>query len=242
MKTTICNKCFYNINSDEYATHYINCNNNNDFKQSLKSSNKFSEGGYNSTSDFNKLNANNYFSTTKPAQKEKNEVDSNYITLNEGAITFGARNNIISDGSISLATNKNNFMSTYLKTNNYENDFTISLFGIRNTIFEYNSYLTCVIHTLWNMKNLREYILYDLVLNEKEAKHNLLNSLQNLFKKINTLIGRNREIISIDDLRKTLNDCFQSKRKFLIDYPDDPIDAFFAFTNAFHSYYIVNTF
>jgi hypothetical protein len=231
LKTTICNKCLLNFTPEEYNSHKDYCI---DYKQSLKGSNKFSQE-CGSTSDFNKLNSNNYFSTFKTQNKKDDE--GGYINLNEGAITFGARNKPPSDSN-SFTGAKINTQTTNIRKKE-EMDFSLSLFGIRNTIFEYNSYLSCVIHTLWNMKKLREYILYDMNINEKDNRQNLLLVLQNLFKKINTVIGRNREVIAIDDVRHALNESFQSRRKFLIDYPDDPVDAYFALINSMHSLYIV---
>jgi hypothetical protein len=213
VKSTICNKCHHNFTPEEYNTHKDHCT---DYKQSLRASNNFKE--YGSTSDFNK---NQYFTTFKGQTND-------YANLNEGAITFGARNRI---------SDSNGFNNKLKKD---ENDFTLSLFGIRNTIFEYNSYLSCVIHSLWNMKKIREFILYDMSINEKDSRQYLLLSLQNLFKKINTIIGSRKEVIAIDDFRNALNECFQSRRKFLIDYPDDPIDAYFAIINSLHSLYIVS--
>jgi hypothetical protein len=227
LKTTICNKCLLNFTPEEYNTHKDYCN---DYRQSLRASNKFQD--YSSTSDFNKLNSNNYFSTFK-AQGKKEESEGSYINLNEGAITFGARNNKPSSDGLG-----SKIVPPAIRKKE-ENDFSLSLFGIRNTVFEYNSYLSCVIHALWNMKKLREYILYDMSINDKDNRQSLLLVLQNLFKKINTVIGRNREIIAIDDVRLALNETFQSRRKFLIDYPDDPVDAYFAIINSLHALFIV---
>ena len=49
----------------------------------------------------------------------------------------------------------------------------------------------------------------------------------------------NNELISIEPVRVSLAELFQSRRKFLLEHPDDPVDALFAILNCFHSNYIV---
>lgn len=105
-----------------------------------------------------------------------------------------------------------------------------------NRIGDHNSFLSVVIHALWNIKFMRNFIINDLnTLNEKESKNKLFYHLKSLFLKYE----RNK-VLDINKLRVALAETFQNRRKFLLDQPDDPVDCYFSFINAIHSYHIVN--
>lgn len=58
-------------------------------------------------------------------------------------------------------------------------------------------------------------------------------------KEYKRLLSKNsHKPLEIDYLRKQLAELFCSRRKFLLNQPDDPIDTFFIIINAIHSYYL----
>lgn len=106
---------------------------------------------------------------------------------------------------------------------------------ITNKIGLHNSFLSVVVHSFWNLKVFRNFFLNDFSsLNEKDPKLKLLSELQNVIQKY----SQNRRI-DLGKLRNSLADLFQNRRKFLVDQPDDPVDCYFAFLNAIHSYSMV---
>jgi len=123
--------------------------------------------------------------------------------------------------------------------------------GIINKIGAHNSFLSVVVQSLWNFSIFRNFVLNELHVNsEKDIKNKLLYELKCLFKKFTQLQIPGQSQLSKNDLKKidisrlriTLAEVFQNRRKFLIDQPDDPIDCFFAFINATHSYEMVSTY
>lgn len=107
--------------------------------------------------------------------------------------------------------------------------------ALLNRMGDHNSFLSVVIHALWNIKFMRNFIINDLnTLNEKESKNKLFYHLKSLFLKYE----RNK-VLDINKLRVALAETFQNRRKFLLDQPDDPVDCYFAFINAIHSHHIV---
>ena len=57
-----------------------------------------------------------------------------------------------------------------------------------------------------------------------------------------SLNSKGKQPIEIGKLRSSISDVFQSRRKFLLEHPDDPVDTLFAILNCFHSNYIVKKF
>lgn len=72
-------------------------------------------------------------------------------------------------------------------------------------------------------------------------KHAILICLRALLKRYQQsfISQQGNSPLNIDKLRKALCELFQSKRKFLPELPDDPVDLYFAIINMFHSQYIV---
>ena len=101
-----------------------------------------------------------------------------------------------------------------------------------NPIGTHNSFLSVILHAIYNMKKLRYYLLNDFPeIKDKEPKTKLLHYLRNTLSKCTETSKK----IDISQLRNTLSDLFQNRRKFLIDHPDDPCDCYFALVNALHS-------
>lgn len=115
--------------------------------------------------------------------------------------------------------------------------------GIINDLEEHNSFLSTVVHALWYLPIVRNYILYELFLQgDRESlstKNRTLKTLQALFLTIQSTPVDDSPIM-ISDFRHSLAQLFGSRRKFLTNCPDDPVDAFYAIINMFHSKYAVN--
>ena len=104
-----------------------------------------------------------------------------------------------------------------------------------NQIGSHNSFLSVILHAIYNMKKLRYYLLNDFPeIKDKNSKTKILYYLRNILYKCTE---KNKKI-DINQLRSTLSDLFQNRRKFLLDHPDDPCDCYFAFINALHSCYL----
>jgi len=225
-KLTVCNKCYNTMSNEEYIKHINNCN---DYRLSLRNGMKFND---NITNDKFKEEIN--------YSNKKEQDDTNYLSLKEGILTFGSRERNYNETRI------NDHNSTIKKNDNFynslknkdSNDYTFSKINnsdinqAKNSKYEYNSYIIAVVYALYNMDKIRDYVINEI--SSKDSK-NILSCLQNVFKKIN----KSKERINTDELRKALNDLFESRRKFLIDYPDDPVDALYALINSLHSYHIV---
>ena len=85
-------------------------------------------------------------------------------------------------------------------------------------------------------------------MNESDNKFRILSQLKVktilnykivLKKYAQSLNLKGKPPIEIGKLRKSISDFFQSRRKFLLEHPDDPVDSLFAILNCFHSNYIV---
>ena len=101
-----------------------------------------------------------------------------------------------------------------------------------NQIGSHNSFLSVILHAIYNMKKLRHYLLNDFPeIKDKNSKTKVLYYLRNVLYKCT----ETNKKIDINQLRNTLSDLFQNRRKFLLDHPDDPCDCYFAFVNAIHS-------
>lgn len=104
-----------------------------------------------------------------------------------------------------------------------------------NKFGSHNSLLGVIIHAIYHMKIFREFIINELIdIKEKDNKTKLLFTLRAILLKY----SENKKI-DLSQLRASLAELFQNRRKFLIDHPDDPIDCYFAIVNAIHSYYMV---
>jgi hypothetical protein len=190
---------------------------------------------YKNTSKFN------YEQPSETCQRDKGD----YHNLNIATFTFGGRQNQhLNDNN----TDNNQMLNTFKKNNNPMKKtkdliaadegglITYSTSGIINKIGQHNSFLSVVVHALWHMKVFRNYVLNDVNINlsDKDPKNKLLYYLKNTFTKYSQG-GR----IDITVLRNNLAECFQNRRKFLIEQPDDPVDCYYAFINSLHSYFIV---
>jgi hypothetical protein len=183
----------------------------------------------------------NYDMTNEPTPKDKPD----YYNLSIATFTFGGRQNqqLLDNNNMEanmMGTFKN--LNTYKKTKelispeDYTAPHTASSFI--NKIGQHNSFLSVVIHSLWHMKIFRNFILSEINLNliDKDPRNRLLAYLKNVFSKY----GQGNNKIDLSNLRVSLAENFQNRRKFIIDQPDDPVDCYYAFINALHSHCIVN--
>lgn len=209
--------------------------------------------------NYKKINSNirNNPSIGKDREREAEDYEAkpnfymkpqNPIIINHNN-NLGNYNNSVLSNNTNITNNSNDVSPIITVINNNPNNsnisnnhqVNISSFSaptLLNRIGDHNSFLAVVIHTLWNIKFMRNFILNDLnTLNEKESKNKLFYHLKSLFLKYE----RNK-VLDINKLRVALAETFQNRRKFLLDQPDDPVDCYFAFINAIHSYHIVYLF
>lgn len=108
-------------------------------------------------------------------------------------------------------------------------------YSFKNSFGAHNSFLISVVNILYNMKPLRKFIINDLTdIKSQDQKAKLIYSLRNILLQCN----ESSQNISVSELRATLAELFQNRKKFVLDYPDDPCDCFFAILNSFHSFYL----
>jgi hypothetical protein len=190
----------------------------------------------------------------------KNKDKGDYYNLNIAAFTFGGRhaggmqdgenNRQIENEEVNMYKNREASMK-YKQVKGEEitspNFFHI---GIENKMGSHNSFLSVIIHTFWKMDIFRDFILNmdtneQSPLNlEKDNKSKLLPNLRSVMVKYMQYSQQSNKrnpskTLDISKLRNSLAEAFQSRRKFLIDQPDDPSDCYYAFINALHSNFIV---
>lgn len=172
-----------------------------------------------------KINNTKYETTDNSYIKTQNINDKTNKNNNDN-LECSINRMLINNQNMSGISNNN------LQTNNKISKISPTLM---NYIGDHNSFLAVVIHALWNLKFIRNFILNDLnTTNEKESKNKLFYHLKSLFLKYE----RNNNL-DIKKIRIALAESFQNRRKFLLDQPDDPVDCYFAFINSIHSLYIV---
>ena len=197
--------------------------------------------------DINNYN-NNFYNTNQSAKI----VNSNY----GGEFTFGQNNDMKSINDINQ-NESNNFFNSSLKNNyrNYKdinnnslkNNINFSQFSnINTTIFhpiffdennnENNSYLTVILHSIFNIKPLFTYIL-NLHQNPDKSSYDysILSSLKEILYKLQKSPN---DKINIRKFKEDLSSQFKNRRKFILNHPDDPVDLFFIILNSIHSFAI----
>jgi len=193
----------------------------------------------------------NYYSKNQISNPVNKLTNNNYI--NDGNSNISANyvnNNSIISNNILNTNNSNDVSANITVINNAHNTSNLSNLNstatriintningpiMVNRIGDHNSFLGVVINALWNIKFFRNFIVNELhTSNEKESKNKLFYYLKSIFNKYE----RNK-ILDINKLRCALAETFQNRRKFLLDQPDNPVDCYFAFINAIHSYHIV---
>jgi hypothetical protein len=195
---------------------------------------------------------------------EQETMGRDYCNLNIATFTFGGRGSSLNNCNLPISENQNqngkNTKSHLFSSENklvYEKEKKVedrvlkkpetrvenfkdlprpalALSSIENPIGSHHSFLAVVVHSIWNLKLLRNFILNEISLSEKDSRNRLLIDTKSLLLKYSQ--GKTLEITK---LRASLADLFQNRRKFLVDQPDDPVDCLFAFLNAIHSYSMV---
>lgn len=103
-----------------------------------------------------------------------------------------------------------------------------------NKIGSHNSFLSVILHSIYHMKKLRNYIINELSeIKEKDQKSKLLYYIRTILLKY-----PDNKKIDLTSLRNCLAELFQNRRKFLLDHPDDPCDCYFAIINSLHSFFM----
>ena len=199
--------------------------------------------------DINNFN-NNFYNTNQSAKI----INSNY----GGEFTFGQNSDLKNVNEINIQNEATNFFNNSLK-NNYRNynDITnnslknnpvnfSSLSSISNNIYrpiffdennnENNSYLTVILHTIFNIKPLFNYIInLSQSPNKSSYDYNLLLSLKEILQKVQKSPN---DKINIRKLKEDLSSQFKNRRKFILNHPDDPVDFLFIILNSIHSFAI----
>lgn len=221
----LCTNCNQEIALLEYPHHKNKCF----FRQTFHNSNRnYIDKENFIISDPNYATLNSIIGM-KLDNLEKNKED-NYIrdqghyNMNDAVVTFGCKNKMKeTKGDSKIRNNSEEIISKEKKL----------IFGIENGLKDNNSFLSVVIQVISAMRKIRKHILRDIIINSKDQKYQILSQLQNVLRNTENL--NKGDIISITDLRNSIADAFQSRRKFLINHPDDPADVYFALINSLHS-------
>lgn len=195
--------------------------------------------------------------------------ESAYMNLNDAAMTFGGRhtttnesrrdpeyeenrryNSNINAKEFNSSIKKNNFLNQNpfsLKNNNNDNRVSLkeslsiennqnkeNLVLFKNSVGDFNDYVIVIIHSLWNMKTLRNFILN---IDQRELRqYKTLVYLKSLLEDYSKNVkGR----LDVSKLKQSLAADFNSRRKFVLNTPDCPVDLFFSLINYLHSFYLV---
>ena len=202
-----------------------------------------------SNNDTNNYN-NNFYNTNQSAKI----VNSNY----GGEFTFGQNNDIKNVNEINNQNESTNFFNNSLK-NNYRNYNELNnnslknnpigfshLSNMNNTIFrpifidennnENNSYITVILHAIFNIKPLFNYILtLSQNNNNSSYDYSILSSIKEILEKVQKSPN---DKINIRKIKEELSSLFKNRRKFIFNHPDDPVDFLFIILNSIHSFVI----
>lgn len=111
---------------------------------------------------------------------------------------------------------------------------------IRNEIGEQNCYVNVIIHTIFNIKEMREYFLTEEI--ENEDRLSILFEMKMIIEKYHDLVSiacktpETFKFIDPIDFRRELDNLFREEKKFRMKSMGDPVDLFFVILNSFHSY------
>jgi len=202
-----------------------------------------------------KINKNKYNMSVKPQirnintpeesnitvkdKKSDKSSDKDYYNMSIATFTFGGKQNNLpmhmSEEAAASIIKNGDYTYTGVPGSGTVGTNT-EIYQFERNSLQHNSFLYVVIISFWNMKIIRNFLTNDLVLNlnDKDPKNKLLSDLKNVIMKY----SQTRKI-DLGSLRNSLADQFQNRRKFLINQPDDPVDCYFAFLNAIHSYSMV---
>ena len=203
--------------------------------------------------DINNYN-NNFYNTNQSAKN----VNSNY----GGEFTFGQNNDMKNVNEINNQNDTKNFFNNSLK-NNYRNYHDINNNSLKNNPINYsqltnninnsnniifrpiffdeninenNSYITVILHTIFNIRPLFNYILNISQNNPSPSQeYNILFCLKEIFQKVQKSPN---DKINIRKLKEALSSQFKNRRKFILNHPDDPVDLLFILLNSIHSFTI----
>ena len=202
-----------------------------------------------SNNDINNYN-NNFYNTNQSAKI----VNTNY----GGEFTFGQNNDLKNVNEINKPNEVTNFFNNSLK-NNYRNYIDINnnslknnpasiskMQTINNSVFrplffdennnENNSYLTVILHVIFNIKPLFTYIMHlSQNKNNSSYDYSILSSIKEILQKVQK---NPNDKINIRKLKDDLSSQFKNRRKFLLNHPDDPVDFLFIILNSIHSFVI----
>ena len=220
----------------------------NNTSGALKKVKDFNQNNIDNNTNYN----NNFYNTNQSAKI----VNANY----GGEFTFGQNNEIKNVNEINIQNDNKNFFNSSLK-NNYRNYNDINNNSLKNnpinysqltninainTIFrpiffdennnENNSYITVILHTIFNIKPLFNYIL-SVSQNNPNPPHDyhLIFCLKEIFQKVQKSPN---DKINIRKLKEALSSLFKNRRKFILNHPDDPVDFLFILLNSIHSFTI----
>jgi len=164
------------------------------------------------------------------------ETNYNSSNSNPSQVNNFRKYNTIKKYSSCNDVPQENEKNSYISKDNYSSNQSTSfaLSTIINKIGSHNSFLGVTIHSLFHLKHFQNFFLKEISLNEKDQKYKLLNEFQIVMNKY----SQNKKV-DVSKLRVSLAESFTNRRKFLLDQPEDPVDCFFVFLNAVHSYTMV---
>ena len=189
-------------------------NNNNSIKNNSIESKGSKDSNNNSNDDSEKR-----FSFKNILKKNTNNVNNNSNNINNNL-----NMNIINN----LSFNNNNFVFIDKEDSN-------------------SSYLKIILYCISYMKLLNYYFINELKLNKEESlsgKEKILSIIKDILIKIDQIrnIKKNtnnnlhiNNIINIEQLKDSLSNLYKTRKKFLKNAPDDPIDFLYSIINFLHS-------
>jgi hypothetical protein len=175
------------------------------------------------------------YKSSYESNNESHRERGDYPNLNIATFTFGGKHDNSHEDRDNHSPNFNSFKKnpTMKKVREtFGPDDYMELINAPAHNLNHNSFLYVTIHALWNMKHFKNYLLNDYF--EKDTKYNLIACLKSTLAKYSI-----NKLPDVSELRITLADIFQKRRKFLLEQPDDPIDCYYALINCIHSYCIV---
>ena len=205
----------------------------------------------------NNIEINNYNNNFYNTNQSAKIVNSNY----GGEFTFGQNNDIKNINEINNQNDTKNFFNNSLK-NNYRNYHDINNNSLKNNPVNYsqltnnvnnvifrptffdennnenNSYITVILHTIFNIRPLFNYVLNISQTQNNPAnsqEYNIIFCLKEIFQKVQKAPN---DKINIRKLKESLSSQFKNRRKFILNHPDDPVDLFFILLNSIHSFII----
>ena len=195
--------------------------------------------------DISKQNMNkNEIRINNISVESKGSKESNYS--NEDSEKRFSFKNIFKKNTNNHSKNNSNNNNKIFNMN-INNNFDNNNFVFIDKEDSNSSYLKIILYLISYMKLLNNYFLNELKLSNDQNNSNKvkllliikdilikIDQIRNIDKNINNSIHINN-IINIEQLKEHLSGLYKAKKKFIKNYPDDPIDFLYIIINLLHS-------